>query len=133
MLGLQYMVWYMAPIGLSLDQRPEPPLSLQKSEASLARKPPAGGGGVGVECDFELAEEGEEVGFDMAGYGVVVALVDGGESVGFVLANVVYLLDVFWFEVGEAELESVLDGGGGVGETCKLEPACFVDGIDGLE
>lgn len=91
-------------------------------------------GGVGVECDFELVEEGEEIGFDMAGYGVVVALVDGGEPVGFVLANVVYLLDVFWFEVGQAELGSVLDGGGeGVGETCMLEPACFVDGIHGLE
>jgi hypothetical protein len=49
----------------------------------------------------------------VAGYGVVVALVDGGEGVGVLLADVVDFLDVGGCEVGEAELWSLLDGGKG--------------------
>jgi hypothetical protein len=123
----------MSPIPLSLDQRPRASI-FAGEERGVFDEETACRGGVGVERDFELAEEREEVGFDMAGYGVVVALVDGGDRVRLVCANVVYLLDVFWFEVGEAELGSVLDGGyAGVGETYMFKPAYFVDGVDGLK
>ena len=64
----------------------------------------AGDGGVGVEFDVELAEEREEEGFGVAGYGVVVALVGGGEDgVGGCL-EVVDLLEGLGRVVGEAEL-----------------------------
>jgi hypothetical protein len=60
----------------------------------------------------------------VAGYGVVVALIDDGEGVGICLADVVDLLDVFRFEVGEAELGFALEGEMGVGEhTCLNFPA----------
>ena len=55
--------------------------------------------GVGVERDVEPAEQGEEVGFDVAGDGVVVALVDRWQGVGFLLTDVVDFLNVWGCEV----------------------------------
>ena len=61
-------------------------------------------GGVRVEAYFELAEEGEKVFFDLPGDGVIVALEDGGEDGPSSGLDIVDLLDVRGFEVGETEL-----------------------------
>lgn len=77
-------------------------------EAGIFDEEAAGERGVGVEGDLELAEEREEVGFDVPYHGVVVSLVDRGEWVGVDFAYVVDLLYVGGFEVGEAELGGVV-------------------------
>jgi hypothetical protein len=66
-------------------------------------------GGVGVETYFELVEEREQVFFDVSGHSVVVSLEDGGEDRSGGGLDIVNLLNVGGFEVGEAELvESLL-------------------------
>ena len=54
---------------------------------------------------MEFAEDGEERGFDVAGDGIVVALVDGGEDVVFGGAEGVDLFHGGGGEVGEAKLD----------------------------
>jgi hypothetical protein len=49
-------------------------------------------------------EEREEVGFDMAGDGVVVSLEDGRKDTAVFGLDIVDLLDCRGFEVGEPEL-----------------------------
>lgn len=49
-------------------------------------------------------EEGEQVFLDVSGYGVVVSLEDGGEDRASSGLDVIDLLDIGGFEVGETEL-----------------------------
>ncbi len=115
------------------------PLALAGDERGVLDEEAAGEGRVGVESDVEPAEQREQVGFDVAGDGVVVALVDGGQRVGLPLADVVDPLHVGGREVGDAELgRKVLVGDGSTARAWGIGPyvaefSCFVDHVDGLK
>jgi hypothetical protein len=61
-------------------------------------------GGVGVETYFELVEEWEEVFFDVSGDSIVISLEDGREDRACRGLDIVNLLNVGGFKVGETEL-----------------------------
>jgi hypothetical protein len=64
--------------------------------------------GVGVEAYFELVKEREEVFLDVSGDGVVISLKDGGKDGSCGGLNVVNLLNVGCFVIGEAKLVRLL-------------------------
>jgi hypothetical protein len=60
--------------------------------------------GVCVEANLELAEKGEEIGLDVPGDGVVIALKYGGKDRACGGLDVIDLLDIWDLEVGETKL-----------------------------
>jgi hypothetical protein len=65
-------------------------------------------GRVCIETYFKLVEEGKEIFLYVSGDGVVVPLKDGGKDGTILGLDIVDLLHVGGFEVGEAELGSII-------------------------